>query len=296
MTTLLAIDDEPKNLKLLRMYLAETNYTVLTAANGEEGWALLTAAPAPAVDVILLDRMMPVMDGMAFLLKLRAEPRFATIPVIMQTAAAGSRQVAEGLRAGVFYYLTKPFEAEVLLAVVHAALQQSTTQRELKAEVKKQKQLQGLARESHFVLRTLEEVHDLTLFLANFYPDPERMVVGIFELLLNAVEHGNLGITYEEKTVLNEYGAWEAEVQRRLRLPKYAHRQVHVRYEKKAEEIILTISDEGAGFEWTRYLDIDLERVTHTHGRGIALARLMSFDAVRYEGPGNSVSCVVYCD
>jgi CheY-like chemotaxis protein/anti-sigma regulatory factor (Ser/Thr protein kinase) len=295
MATLLAIDDEPTNLKLLRRYLAETDYTVLTAANGEEGWALLTTA-APPVEVILLDRMMPGMDGMAFMDTLRADPRFAAIPVIMQTAAAGSSQIAEGIRAGVFYYLTKPYDAEVLLAIVNAALQQYTTQRALQAEVKKNKHLLGLATESHFVFRTLEEVHDLSLFLANFFPDPERMVVGIFELLLNAVEHGNLGITYEEKTILNEKGNWEEEVQRRLHLPQYANKQVHVHYEKKADEIVLTISDEGSGFEWDRYMDIDLDRITHTHGRGIALARLLSFDAVRYEGPGNSVSCVVYCN
>jgi DNA-binding response OmpR family regulator len=239
--------------------------------------------------------MMPVMDGMAVLGKLRADPHFASIPVIMQTAAADSTQVAEGLRAGVFYYLAKPFEAEVLLAVINAALQQYTTQQDLRAEVKKTQHLLGLATEGHFVFRTLADVHDLSLFLANFFPDPERMVVGIFELLLNAVEHGNLGITYEERTVLDEQGTWEQEVRRRLSLPEYANKQAHVRYEKKEEEIILTISDEGTGFEWDRYLEIDLNRVMHTHGRGIAMARLMSFDALRYEGPGNTVSCVVYC-
>jgi hypothetical protein len=54
------------------------------------------------------------------------------------------------------------------------------------------------------------------------------MVVGICELLLNAVEHSNLGITYEEKTRLDEPGTWEAEVHRRLRLPEYANTQAHV--------------------------------------------------------------------
>jgi hypothetical protein len=213
----------------------------------------------------------------------------------MQTAATASGEVVEGIRAGVFYYLTKPYVADVLVAIVTDALQQVTTQRALQAKVRQHQQLLEFVTDSHFVFRTLEEAHDLALFLADFFPEPECRVMGIFELLVNAVEHGNLGITYEEKTVLNEQGTWEQEVQRRLSLPEYASKRVHVHYEKRAGERVITIRDEGEGFEWDRYLEIDLERVTHTHGRGIAMARLMSFDALRYEGPGNTVSCVVRC-
>ena len=294
MITLLAIDDEPKNLKLLRMYLADTGYTVLTASNGAEGWRVLTEAPFP-IDVILLDRMMPVMDGMTFMTMLRAHPEFAHLPVIMQTAAAETSQVAEGIRTGVFYYLTKPYDGEVLLSIVQAALQHHGAHRELRTEVKKYKRMLGLITESHFVFQTLEEAHDLTIFLANFFPEPERMVLGISELLINAVEHGNLGITYEEKTLLNKHGYWEKEIQRRLILPEYATKRVRIHYEKRADDITLTISDEGRGFEWHRYLDMDPDRATDTHGRGIAMSRLMSFDAVRYEGSGNTVTCVVRC-
>lgn len=294
MTTLLAIDDEPKNLKLIRMYLADTDYTVLTANNGAEGWKVLTEA-SPPIDVILLDRMMPVMDGMAFMLKLRAHPDFAHLPVIMQTAAAETNQVAEGIRTGVFYYLTKPYDGEVLLSIVQSALQHLGAHSELRTEVRKYKRMLGLISKSDFIFQTLEEAHDLTIFLANFFPDPERMVLGISELLINAVEHGNLGITYEEKSLLNKNGRWEEEIQRRLNLPENVNKRVRVRYEKKAEDITLTIRDEGRGFEWHRYLDMDPDRATDTHGRGIAMSRLMSFDAVRYEGTGNTVTCVVRC-
>ncbi len=294
MTTLLAIDDEPKNLKLIRMYLADTDYTVLTANNGDEGWKMLTEAQSP-IDVILLDRMMPVMDGMTFMLKLRAQPDFAHLPVIMQTAAAETSQVAEGIRTGVFYYLTKPYDGEVLLSIVQSALQHHGAHNGLRAEVRKYKRMLGLITESHFVFQTLEEAYDLTIFLANFFPEPERMVLGISELLINAVEHGNLGISYEEKTFLNKNGGWEEEIQRRLALPEYTKRRVRVHYEKRPEDIILTIRDEGNGFEWHRYLDMDPDRATDTHGRGIAMSCLMSFDAVRYEGSGNTVTCVVRC-
>ena len=294
MTTILAIDDEPNNLKLIQMYLADTNYQLLTASNGFEGWQVLTQCH-DTVDVILLDRMMPVMDGMEFMKKLRQQDEFVHLPVIMQTAAAGPSQIAEGMQSGVFYYLTKPYDEEVLLSIIQAALSDATTQSSLRTEVRKYHRMMGLIKQSDFNFRTLEEARDLTVFLANFFPDPERMVLGISELLVNAVEHGNLGISYEEKTELNRAGTWEEEIQRRLALPKYANRWVRVHYEKSADEISLTISDEGDGFDWHRYLEIDPGRATDSHGRGIAMSRLMSFDAGRYEGRGNSVTCVVHC-
>ena len=294
MTTVLAIDDEPKNLKLIQMYLADTGYKVLTADNGVEGWNILTQE-REQINVILLDRMMPVMDGMEFMVNLRKQEEFVHLPVIMQTAAAGTSQVAEGIRTGVFYYLTKPYNEDVLLAIIQAALNDAATQNTLRGEVKKYRRMLGLIKQSDFVFRTLEEAHDLTVFLSSFFPEPERMVLGVSELLINAVEHGNLGITYEEKTELNKLGTWEEEIQRRLALPEHADKLVRVHYEKDEDEIILTISDEGSGFYWQRYLDIDPDRATDTHGRGIAMSRLMSFDTVRYEGRGNSVTCVVRC-
>ena len=295
MTTVLAIDDEPKNLKLIQMYLADTGYKVLTADNGVEGWQHFTQE-REQINVILLDRMMPVMDGMEFLVNLRKQEEFVHLPVIMQTAAAGTSQVAEGIRTGVFYYLTKPYNEDVLLAIIQAALNDAATQNTLRGEVTKFPDVVlGLIKQSDFVFRTLEEAHDLTVFLSRFFPEPERIVLGVSELLINAVEHGNLGITYEEKTELNKLGTWEEEIQRRLALPEHADKLVRVHYEKDEDEIILTISDEGSGFYWQRYLDIDPDRATDTHGRGIAMSRLMSFDTVRYEGRGNSVTCVVRC-
>ena len=294
MTTVLAIDDEANNLKLIQMYLGDTGYRILTANNGVEGWDVLMQH-REQIDVILLDRMMPVMDGMEFMVNLRQQEEFVHLPVIMQTAAAGTTQVAEGMHTGVFYYLTKPYDEEVLLAIIQAALNDAAAQNTLRGEVKKYRCLLGLIKQSDFVFRTLEEARDLTVFLSSFFPEPERMVIGLSELLINAVEHGNLGITYEEKTELTKLGTWEEEIQRRLALPEYADKLVRVHYEKGEDDVIITISDEGKGFDWQSYLDVDQDRATDTHGRGIAMSRLMSFDTIQYEGKGNSVTCVVRC-
>lgn len=68
-------------------------------------------------------------------MKLKQEKTLPHIPVIMQTAASAPEQIAEGIQAGVFYYLTKPYDEEVLLSIIQAALQDSTTQNALRQEV-----------------------------------------------------------------------------------------------------------------------------------------------------------------
>lgn len=64
-------------------------------------------------------------------------------------------------------------------------------------------------------------------------------------------------------------------------------------YLRLENEILLTIKDEGYGFNWRDYMEISPERATHSHGRGIALAKMMSFDRLEYLGCGNEVSCRV---
>ena len=107
-TRILAVDDEPLNLAIIEEYLCEeASYTLDTAENGEIAWSALEAA-CPPYDLVILDRMMPVLDGMALLRRMKADQRFAAVPVILQTAAAAPEQVREGLDAGAYYYLTKP--------------------------------------------------------------------------------------------------------------------------------------------------------------------------------------------
>ena len=115
------------------------------------------------------------------------------------------------------------------------------------------------------------------------------MVLGLQELLTNAVEHGNLGISYADKTRLVLENRWADEVERRLAQPGWGRRTVTVTLSREAGDITLTIQDEGDGFDWRKYLEFDPERAFDPHGRGIAMARMMSFDALDYQGNGNTV-------
>jgi len=147
-----------------------------------------------------------------------------------------------------------------------------------------------------FRFKTLEAARYLALMLANACPEPGKVVLGLTELMINAVEHGNLEISYEEKTRLFEMDCWDSEVRRRLSETPYADRQVRVEFERLRDRIQVTITDEGRGFDWRQYLDIDPARLNHQHGRGIAMSRLISFDDVEYHGPGNQVSVGILLD
>jgi DNA-binding response OmpR family regulator len=285
---ILLVDDEPLNLEILAEHLDSPGYRTVQAENGAEAWSLLDADPT-GFDAVLLDRMMPVMNGMELLAKLKADGRFSGLPVIMQTAAAAKEQVAEGLRQGAYYYLTKPFERDVLLAIVESALEHRRNRISL---VDDQCDPQSLV-EGVFRFRTLAEARRLASFLARTCPQPDQTVLGLSELMINAVEHGNLAITYREKSALNEKGQWREEVERRLAAPEYAGRLATVRVERDAGAVRFTVADQGAGFDWHNYLEMSPERAFDSHGRGIAMSRMLSFASVEYQGNGNTVTAIV---
>ncbi|ABC32121.1 Response regulator containing a CheY-like receiver domain and a GGDEF domain [Hahella chejuensis KCTC 2396] len=289
---ILAIDDDERNLRLIRAYLADTGYDLITAADGEEGWGTLERHLFK-VDLILLDRMMPKMDGIAFLQRLKEHPSAKDIPVIMQTAAAESGQIREGIDAGAYYYLTKPYEEEVLISIIKAALEFGKESHKLMMELGKNKSLRHMARQLTLSFATVEEAEQASILLADLFPFPPKVVTGLAELLVNAVEHGNLGITYDEKTDLNLQGEWMNEVQRRQKLPENQNKRVQVEFARTDDAITIAITDQGPGFNWREYLQISVERATDNHGRGIAMANLLSFDEMTYEGDGNRVVCKV---
>ena len=285
---ILLVDDEPLNLEILAEHLDMPSYRTEQAENGQIAWDMLDADP-DGFDAVLLDRMMPVMNGMELLARMRADSRFAALPIIMQTAAAGKEQVAEGLRQGAYYYLTKPFERDVLLAIVEAALEMRRNRLSLADDRFDPHALL----EGEFRFRTLAQARRLASFLARACPRPDVTVLGLSELMVNAVEHGNLGISYREKSQLNEKGGWRDEIERRLALPENAELHATVRLTRREGAIVFTITDQGAGFDWRGYLEMSPERAFDSHGRGIAMSRMLSFTTIEYRGNGNTVCATV---
>jgi two-component system phosphate regulon response regulator PhoB len=116
---ILAVDDEEDILELLRFNLTKEGFAVVCAASGEEG---LKTAHSQRPDLILLDLMLPGMDGLEVARRLKKEEATKDIPVIMVTAKGEEADIVTGLEVGAEDYITKPFSRKVLIARVRAML------------------------------------------------------------------------------------------------------------------------------------------------------------------------------
>ncbi|MGK5087140.1 response regulator [Bdellovibrionota bacterium FG-2] len=111
---ILVVDDSLSLRKIMAVMIRGGGYQdVIEAANGEKAWEVLTQSEKP-VSLIVCDWMMPVCTGLDFLKKLRADPRFQSVPFFMLTAEADDERKVEALAAGATDYLMKPFTAQVL--------------------------------------------------------------------------------------------------------------------------------------------------------------------------------------
>ena len=116
---ILVVDDDPTNLEVLRVRLSAQGYEVVIAVDGEDA---LRRARELKPDLVLLDVMMPKLDGISVLKELKGDITLGYIPVILVTAKADTRDIVRGLEAGGDDYLTKPFEQAALVARVRSLL------------------------------------------------------------------------------------------------------------------------------------------------------------------------------
>jgi sigma-B regulation protein RsbU (phosphoserine phosphatase) len=116
---ILIVDDNPANVEILKMRLAANNYEIITASDGEAGLAM---ARDRQPDLILLDIMMPKMDGFEVCRRLKADSSLPFMPIIMVTAKTDSKDVVAGLEAGGDEYLTKPVDHAALVARVKSMM------------------------------------------------------------------------------------------------------------------------------------------------------------------------------
>lgn len=288
----LLVEDDGIIAMLIEDALAGVGLEVVICEDGQIAWDRLQGGDT-AFDTILTDRNMPRMDGLLLLRKLKETPSLHDIPVIMETGDTRAASIQEGIDQGAYYYLTKPFKPDVLVAIVNAAIEQYREYRQFKETARRAERPFAFMQHGRFHFRTVEEGRLLANFFAQAAPDPEKLVIGLQELLINAVEHGNLGLDYQDKTRLLLDGRWQEEVDYRLTLPEFHERHVEVLFDRLPHAIRFTIRDQGHGFDWSKYLDFDPERIFDPHGRGIAMARMMSFASLEYQGNGNTVLATV---
>lgn len=293
--TALVVDDEEMTRAIVAGYLSRIGYRTLEAETKAQAWEILSASGS-AIHVVLLDRRLSDGDGLDLYERMKREPHLADIPVIVQTISDSSSEIAAAIRAGVFYYLIKPYDGALLRSVVRAAEETTGRLKSLQGDLRSRSDAIGLLRDGRFRFRTPQEAQNLAITLSSVAATAHSLTFGLSEILVNAVEHGNLGIGFEAKGRLKASGMLAREIEARLASAEHREKYATLHVERTDSRIIFTVTDMGSGFDFNRYLSVDASQSDATHGRGIALARMVGFDQLTFVGNGNRVVGIVNLD
>ncbi|MBF0117504.1 MAG: response regulator transcription factor [Desulfobacterales bacterium] len=121
---ILIVDDEEDILELVKFNLIREGYSVIEALSGEQALQIIMSDP---VDLIILDLMLPSIDGLEVTKRLKQTPQNKAIPIIMLTAKGEDSDIVKGLELGADDYITKPFSPKVIIARVKAVLRRTKT-------------------------------------------------------------------------------------------------------------------------------------------------------------------------
>lgn len=151
---ILIVDDQQANLQVVSTLLSRHGYSVATAGNGEDALAMLQAQPP---DLVLLDMLMPGMDGFELLAEIRREPALTQLPVVFLTVAQDRDLLLRAFESGAVDYVTKPFMPEELLARVEAHLGLKRMRDRLERVARERQELVNLV--AHDLKNPLTSIH-----------------------------------------------------------------------------------------------------------------------------------------
>jgi CheY-like chemotaxis protein/anti-sigma regulatory factor (Ser/Thr protein kinase) len=282
----LVVDDQEALRTLLSRLLDREGFDPVEAGDGERAVELFKSE-SPLV--VVSDIMMPKMDGLALLTEIKRIDANAT--VILMTGQGNEDVLLKALRGGATNFFKKPFNVRELIDEIRKVV-------EFRLEAARSTLFSPFLQEETktFVLPRADSpyfpvINQITLQLPCLMA-PEDILnikIGIEEMITNALEHGNLGITFDEKSKALEQGRLPELFQERSRMSDSAGRKVCIRSHLGQDLFEITISDEGAGFDWRALPEVAPENLLAYNGRGIFLTKIY-FDEVLYSGTGNEVT------
>jgi YesN/AraC family two-component response regulator len=284
----LIVDDEVHIRQLIRRFLSKEGYGIFDAEDGIEGYKVYKAEKP---DIILSDINMPRMNGLELLEKIRKEDNDTV--VVITTSMDAAEYTLKALRRRANDYIGKPFTKADIIALVKkysTILDQRTQQREVLGMIKRRE----LEMQFENRLELVGKIADRLMQETEGAISGEARLgiyLGLVEMLTNAIEHGNLGITYDEKTQAQEddLRAYLELIEERRNSPPIKVRTVNVSFKRDENSCEWLIKDEGKGFDFKNLPDpTNAENLLSSHGRGVLLTQLQ-FDEFEYLGSGNIV-------
>jgi len=286
MKKILIIDDEKPVRSVMNTALTERGYKVYEAEDGKSGIQKFNDLN---LDMVITDVNMPEMTGIEVTRKIKGAK--ADADVIIMTGYGTEALVIEALRSGASNYIKKPIQFGELFNILDNIILKRENRKRfevLKDIVVYEKKSLVLGNEIRKVWGTVNQI------LFNLPPTLqdkliEGLKLGLYEILVNAIEHGNLGITYEEKKESLETNTYNELFSERLKKANEQGRNVNIVSMFNGEELIVKVKDQGKGFNYKDLPPLsDPDTLLLAHGRGILLASLY-FDSIEYKEPGNEV-------
>lgn len=271
----------------IRQQLQGRGYSIVTASDPDSAMTLIDSA---SPDIVITDLFLSEGTGLAFVKDLYA--RRELCPVVVMAQEAPEQTIVEALRAGAADYLHKPIdEAELALVlqrakdVVPGDLVELPGIRSAEVRLSMDSDPAHIPRIVSWLIKTTA---------STFPPIRQLQLRGsLQELLFNAIEHGNLEISSEEKHQALMEGRYEQLVAKRRSEARLRDRKVdiHIRHDRTADHVVYRITDEGNGFNWRTLFERshDVRESEAANGRGIFLTHAL-FPALVYNDRGNEVS------
>lgn len=287
----LVIEDDEASQTHLKSFLEGRGYQVLTAAGEEEGLRVYREASPIAV---FCGVNQEELDGLEFLRKLLAVDENAH--VILVAAHADKEHVLQALRHGATNFFHKPLDfqdiGEFLGALESRAIAEHGNHFDVSFVVSESKVLE-IPNDLNIVSAVVTQITQAVQFFFD-----EQAIHGLqgalIEMIVNAIEHGNLGISYEEKTKALESDRLAELIQQKSQHPEVAKKKVRIEYKLDQEKVTYVICDEGDGFDFQELPDPgDPDNLWLGHGRGILMTRAL-MDEVNYNETGTEVTLVKY--
>ena len=212
------------------------------------------------------------------------------LPIIVHSENVTAEYEQALLETGVTHVLSGDVRLSTINSLLSFAVGEFKRISDLLTELERRTSAIGQIISGNFRFHTREEARNLATMLSLACPDPGPIAIGLAELMINSIEHGNLEIGHEEKGRLIESGCLSEEIEKRFLMPDYKDRYVTLEFWHKDNKYMFRITDKGQGFD---HLSFGLGRrsISKKNGRGIVMA-FDCFDSVEYVGCGNQVMAI----
>jgi YesN/AraC family two-component response regulator len=286
MKKILIVEDEDQVRDVLKVALTDKGYTVYESENGKQGVQMfMDCLP----DIVLTDVNMPGISGIEVTKRIKEKQSDAD--VVVMTGFGSEDLVIEAIRAGATNYLKKPVSFDELFNILeHIVFKRENRKRfeVIKEGVVFEEKTVRLNNDIEKIWGVVNQVlYNVPAFLGE--RTIEGLKLGLYEILVNAIEHGNLGITAEEKEESLKNNTYDELMTSRLNMAREKKKMVTVNSHFEAKKLTIQVRDQGNGFNHKKLKSLShSETIMGVHGRGIVLTSLY-YDNMEFKGQGNTV-------